>query len=190
MRAHPQTDVKRLGQVEPERTARWPQFSILCRDGHRNVTAPLLDAQSLRPGDGGLDFVGALVAGWAVLQRGQAVAVQRCVGVGRIRLEILANEQAGLAMRIAARADQRDVRPERHVPGHFLPDEVEGVVGEPHVGAPARHGISAARAIELDGTRPVDRARPHVAELQQVIAHKLRLQVQVVLLRIGVLQVR
>ena len=66
------------------------------------------------------------------------------------RLEILANEQAGLAMRIAARADQRDVRPERHVPGHFLPDEVEGVVGEPHVFAATGDAIASARRIEFD----------------------------------------
>ena len=55
----------------------------------------------------------AVALGVAELQRGQAVAVERGVDVGRVGVEVLADHQARLAMRLLALADERDVGRER-----------------------------------------------------------------------------
>ena len=97
----------------------------------------------------GLNLIGAFVAGGAVLQGREAVAVQDRVGVSGIRRQTLADEQAGLAMRVSS--SPRTVRSAASVtsPGDLLPNKVKGVVGGPHVGPAAREEVGIACRIEF-----------------------------------------
>src|ERR1017187_2362955 len=92
----------------------------------------------------------------AVLKRRQAAAMKGDIRVNRTRLERLANEQARLAMRIAADADEFNVRRQREIARHLLPDKTEGVVGEPHVFATAGNEIAALGRIKIHQSGPGD----------------------------------
>jgi len=86
------------------------------------------------------------------LQGRKAVAMQSCVGISGIQIETLSKDQTGLAMRVASGANKSDVGGERYVAGHFLPNKMKRVVGEPHVRASARDGVTALGRVELRGT--------------------------------------
>ena len=150
VRAHADPDVKGIVQVQPKRATGRMQIFISARDGHRDVFAALLDAQAPGRRDTGLNLIGACAFGFAILQRSQTVAVQRGVGVGGIGIETLTDDQASFAMRVAALADEADVRRERYVAGNFFPNEVKRVVGEPHVLAAAADGVTATSGVILD----------------------------------------
>src|SRR5262245_14252468 len=107
--ADSQADIERLIQSEPERTARRLQRFALAGDGHEDVIAALLDLNTARRLHVRLNLARRAALYFTILQRGQAVAVQRRVGVGRIGVETLPNDQTGLAMRIAAGADELNV---------------------------------------------------------------------------------
>ena len=69
------------------------------------------------------------------------------IRVGRIRIEGLANDEAGFAMLIALLAEPMDVRGERAIAGHALPNIMHCVVREPHVRAAAGNHVGIARGI-------------------------------------------
>ena len=79
------------------------------------------------------------------------------IGVGGLGIEALTNEQARLAMGIAAGADPANVRRERDIARHPLPDEVQRVFAKPHILAAAgneialRPGVIGDRARHTDG---------------------------------------
>jgi hypothetical protein len=60
---------------------------------------------------------------------------------GRVAVKGLADHEHGLAMGIAARAKEGDVRRERHVAGDLLPREMKVVDAEPHVLAAAAESV-------------------------------------------------
>ena len=109
VRANTQSDVKRLLQFEPKRTTCGAQFAFAVQ---RQVTSKhipaLLDPQpaGARSRSDWISCVSAL--GFAILQRGQSVAVQRRIGIGGIRVEVLPDKQTSFAMRIAALALEYD----------------------------------------------------------------------------------
>src|ERR1700730_5954057 len=73
----------------------------------------------------------------AVLQRRQAITVERHVGINRIRVQALAHHEHGLAMLVSACAQERDVGCQTGVALNFLPGEMEGVGRGPNVLATA-----------------------------------------------------
>src|SRR5262245_7017655 len=109
VRADAEADIERLGQLDPERAARRLQRLPFAGDGHEDVIAALLDLNAARRLHVRLNLARRAALYFTVLQRGQPVAVQRRVGVGRIRIETLTDDQTGLAMRIAAGADELNV---------------------------------------------------------------------------------
>ena len=118
--------------------------------------------------DGRLDRRRHAAGHIAVLQRGEALAVQHGVDVGRIGFEALADDHADLAVRIGAGADELHVRPDEEVAAHLAPRELELVARGPHVGAAGRQRVGlAARVVgggALDGGRPEVRRRFEVAD--------------------------
>jgi hypothetical protein len=92
-----------------------------------------------------LDDVGALDVGddllrrrplrAAELQRGEAVAVDGAVHVGRVVVERLAGDPPELAVVIDARSHELDARLEDEIARHLPPREVELVARFPHVHA-------------------------------------------------------
>ena len=82
--------------------------------------------------------------------------MQGDIRVNRARLERLADEQARLAMRIAASADEFNVRRQREIARQLLPDKMKGVVGEPHVFAAAGDEILAPGGIKIHRSEPGD----------------------------------
>ena len=93
------------------------------------------------------DLVGDSVVGFAILERGEAIAVKRGVGIGGIGVEGLADDETGFAMFVAGGADEGNIGGERGVAGNFSPNEVERIVGEPHVAAAAGDEISLVGGI-------------------------------------------
>ena len=59
------------------------------------------------------------------------------IDVRRVGVERLADHQHGLAVRIGAGAEERDVGRKDEVAGGFLPRKMEGVLATPHVLAAA-----------------------------------------------------
>ena len=57
-------------------------------------------------------------------------------------------------MRIAAGADEFNVRRQHEITRHLLPDKMEGVVGEPHVFAAAGDEILALGGIKIHRSGP------------------------------------
>jgi len=82
----------------------------------------------------------------------------RGIGIRGIGFESLADQQAGLAMRVAAGAREFHVGRERHVARKLFPDEVEPVVGGPHVRAAAGHREGPGRGRERGGASLLDQA--------------------------------
>src|SRR6266508_4085849 len=109
VRADAEADIERLGQFDPERAARRLQRFSFAGDGHEDVIAAFLDLNAARRLHVRLNLARRAALYFSVLQRGQAVAVQRRVGIGRIRVETLTDDQTRLAMRIAAGADELNV---------------------------------------------------------------------------------
>src|SRR5262245_24945391 len=109
VRADAEADIERLGQFDPERAARRLQRFVFAGDRHEDVIAAFLDLNAARRLHVRLNLARRAALYFSVLQRGQAVAVQRRVGVGRIRVETLTDDQTGFAMRIAAGADELNV---------------------------------------------------------------------------------
>ena len=103
--------------------------------------AALFEAHALRGKIGGLDVFGHRAFFFAILQRGEAVAVQRGVDVDGVGVERLANHQHAFAMRVAAEAVERNVGGDADVARHFFPGELELVAGHPHVVAAAGDGV-------------------------------------------------
>ncbi len=131
-----------------------------------DVLPLLLEPEPLRGRDVRLDLVREVALGIAELQRGQAVAVERGVDIGGVGVEVLAEDQARLAMRLLALADERDIGRER-TPSvaavDALPGVMEGVAGRPHVGAAARDGVGAGGLVEGDRAGMADVADVLVA---------------------------
>ena len=57
-----------------------------------------------------LDFTRRVAGGFAVLERGQSNPMHGDVCIDRIRIQRLADDQTGLAMRISVRSQKPDVR--------------------------------------------------------------------------------
>ncbi len=128
--------------------------------GARHVRAHLLRSGPLRA---------------AELQRGEAVAVDGGVGVGRVGVQARADDHARLAVRVGALAQEREPRLEDEVALQLLPGEVELVAWTPHVHAGCGEGVFlrgrvvAGRAGELRRTdvavllEVAERAAPRAA---------------------------
>jgi hypothetical protein len=86
----------------------------------------------------------------AELERGEADAVEGDIDGGRGAIERLADHQNRFAVRIAAQAEEGDVRGERDVARDLLPGELKVVNAEPHVFAAATEGIGMC-GIVIDG---------------------------------------
>ena len=142
MGADAQPDVEGLGEADLERTARRMQGLVFTGDRHGDKVALLLDADPARRGDIGLNLARDAARRLPVLQRGEAVAMNDRVGVGGLGIEALTDEQTRLAMGIAAGADPANVRRQRDIARHPLPDEVQRVFGKPHVLAAAGDEIA------------------------------------------------
>jgi len=90
------------------------------------------------------------------LQGRQPVAVHGRVGIDAVAIERLPDQQHTLPMAIGSAgfglsAQERDVRGERDVARHLLPDGVEVVGAIPHVLAATRDAIDLAAGIEHCG---------------------------------------
>ena len=124
----------------------------LAGNRHGNVVALFLDADSSRRGNVGLNLARRTAARFAVLKRREALAVDDGVGIGRVRIQTLTDEQARLAMRLAAGAHPADVRCERDVARRLFPDEVKRVAGEPHVLPASGNEVTLPRGIVFNRT--------------------------------------
>src|SRR5262245_45203746 len=118
MRADAEADIERLCNPNAERAARRLDLLAFTRDGHPDIIAALLDLDAARPPDVRLNFARRPALDVAILKRSQPVAVQGRVGIGRIRIEVLSQDQDSFAMRIAARADKADVGRNREIARH------------------------------------------------------------------------
>jgi hypothetical protein len=76
-----------------------------------------------------LNLVRSLALSIAILQRSQSIAVQRYVGIHGIGVKILPQHQHGLAMLVAAAAEERNIGRQRNITGSLLPSELESVRG-------------------------------------------------------------
>src|SRR4051794_20895419 len=119
------------------------EFLTLASNRHRNVLATLLDLQPLWGVDARLNFISAGIPALAILQRREPVAVKCRIRIGRVRIQTLPDEQTRFAMSIAAASGERNVRGQREVAGDSFPNEVEGIVGEPHIFPATRDAVSA-----------------------------------------------
>lgn len=75
------------------------------------------------------------------------------IGVGGLGIEALTNEQTCLAMGIAARADPPNVRRERDIARHPLPDEVQRVFAKPHILSAAGNEVALLPDVISDRAR-------------------------------------
>src|SRR5262249_51514521 len=115
-----------------------------------DIVSPLLEAEPLwRCRDIGLNLVRQVALRVAELQRGEPVAVERSIDVGGVRIEVLADHETRLTMRLLPLADERDIRGERKVAALYtLPGVMKGVAGRPHVRAAAGDGVSPGGRVE------------------------------------------
>ena len=95
--------------------------------------------ESKTPGSGAiqLDAFGNSAGSAAILERGFAGAVRSGVGIGRVSVEGLTNDEDGLAMRavLAGGVGEVDIGGKGEIAGGFLPDEVESVGCAPEISA-------------------------------------------------------
>src|ERR1700687_6471729 len=89
----------------------------------------------------------------AVLQRRQALAVERHVGINGIRVQALAHHQHGLAMLVSAFAQEPDVGCQTGVALNFLPGEMEGVGRGPNVLATAADCVASLGRVVFQSAR-------------------------------------
>ena len=123
-------------------------FFLALRDGHRDIFAALFDAQAFRPGNIGLDLKSAGVFAFAILEGSQAIAMHDSVGIGRIRLEALAHEQARFPMRVAARFGEGNVRRQGHIARNFFQTKWNAsLVNHMFLPPPALDGVDAMRGV-------------------------------------------
>ena len=76
----------------------------------------------------------------------------------RIAVEAPPHHQDRLAVIVSFIALKCDIRRDRHVARHFLPDELKVVDTEPHVLAAAGHAIASGCLIKARGACVQDRA--------------------------------
>src|SRR5215472_17850384 len=84
--------------------------------------------------------------------------MQGNVGIDRVGIEALAQDQNSFLVLVSGLGQKTDVGGERYVPGHFLPYKLECVRGKPHVLAAAGDGVGFRGGIVLDRSRVKDRA--------------------------------
>ena len=152
MRADADADVKVAFDRKADRSAGRVQIGAAAGEVEIEKIAALFEAHALRGKIVGLDVFGVRAFFFAILQRGEAVAVQRGVDVDGICVERLANHQHAFAMRVAADSVEINVGADADVARHFFPGELEIVFGHPHVVAAAgdcvglRGGVVFGRA--------------------------------------------
>ncbi len=94
----------------------------------------------------------------AILQRSQAVPVQRRVRVRRIGIQALADHEHRFSVFVHALPEKGDVRRQRDVAGHLLPRELESIVAEPHIPAASGNRVAPFRRVVFHGTRVKNRS--------------------------------
>ena len=109
VRADAEAHVEISAEVDADCSAGGLEFSVRAGDVEVGVVASLEDADALRGGDVRLHFVGVHAGCVAKLQRGKTVAVAGGVDVFRAGVERLTDEQSGLAVFVALRANERNV---------------------------------------------------------------------------------
>ena len=99
--------------------------------------AAFFETKALGSGAIQLDALGDSAGIAAILERGFAGAMRGGVGVGRVSVEGLTNDEDGLAMRavLAGGVGKVDIGGEGDVAGGFLPEEVESVGCAPEISA-------------------------------------------------------
>ncbi len=99
------------------------------------------------------------------LKGGEADPVHGCVRIGRAGVEGLSEDEDRLAMGIvlAAGLGEINVSGEDSVPGHLLPDEVEGIGRTPEVSARGSEGVSVRHAAIDQGAAGPDGANVGIA---------------------------
>ena len=163
MGADAQSDVERLAEFNLEGATGCVQRLSFGGHGHGDVIALFFDSDPSRRGDIRLDFTRRTAGVLTVLKRREAITVDDGVGVRRVGLQTLANQQTRFAVGIAARADPANVRRERDLARHFFPDEMKCIVGEPHIFSSTGDEISLFRRIIFDRAGPEDVANVAVA---------------------------
>ena len=137
-------------------------------DAHDEPSSFALQLEDVGALDGRLDRRRHAAGHLPVLQRGEAVAVQHGVDVGRIGLEALADDHPDLAVRVGAGADELHVRADEEIAAHLPPRELEFVARGPHVGAAGGQRVGLGAGVvgggALDGRRPEIRRRFEVAD--------------------------
>ncbi len=128
-------------------------------DVEANVLPLLLDEEPVRIREVRLDFVREAALGIPELQRRQAVAVDGGVNIGRIGVEVLADDQARLAMRLLALADEPDVGRERDVAADPLPRVVKRVARPPTCWPRCRRRCRRRRPCRIPTSRDSSRRR-------------------------------
>ncbi len=138
MRANANANVERTFERDSCRGA--SDLQVVPNGGERqiHVLPVFLQTQPCRGRKVGLDFVGIGTFDITILERGKPVAMKRHVGVGRIGIETLSEDQNGLAMFVSSGAEEGDIGGEGNVAGKFLPDEVKGVGTGPHCSGHSR----------------------------------------------------
>ncbi len=113
------------------------------RGGYREDVAIALELDRRRREDWRSGGERCSALGHAVLQLDQAIAVDRHINIGRIRVERLAHHRTGLAMRLLAFGFPTDVHAEDKIAGNLLVEKLERVLGEPDVFATAGDAVLA-----------------------------------------------
>ena len=80
--------------------------------------------------------------------------MDRGVGVRRIGIQTLANQQTRFAVGVAARAGPLNVRRQRDVARQFFPNEMKRVVGGPHIFPAAADEVSLLCCVVIDRPGP------------------------------------
>src|SRR5258708_916284 len=105
-------------------------------NGHEEIVLLLFKANPGRAGYVGLDFMSKTALFVPILEARQTVSVQRGIGISGIRIQALADHQAGFPVGIPSGFRKTDIRRNDYVPGHSLPDKLESVSLCPHVFSP------------------------------------------------------
>ena len=158
MRADSDAHIKRALERNSQPSPRHLEFSAGLGQRHVNVVSALRDAQASGRGNVRLNLVrdGAFLV--TELERGQAAGVERHVGVGRVRIQALAEDQHCLLVFVSAGVRKRNVGRQCNVAGNFLPHEVKGVRRRPHILAAAGYGVGLLCIVVFDRPRMQDRA--------------------------------
>src|SRR6266496_2464745 len=101
--------------------------------GHKESVALLVDPNTNGPGDIGLNLVGSLAAGRAILKRSQAVAVNSRIHISGVGIETLADQQTRFTVRLFSGAGPANAGRQDNIPRQALPDEMKRVFLAPHI---------------------------------------------------------